>query len=66
MYCNVCNKYIKSSKKLKYHVSSLSVVYSNCRHEYEKIFKVKESTEILIILGLINNIEQYQKIYNNV
>ena len=28
MYCNVCNKYIKSSKKLKYHVSSLSVVYS--------------------------------------
>ena len=35
-------------------------------HEYEKIFKDKESIEILKILSLINNIEEYQKIYNHV
>ena len=31
----------------------------------KKIFK-EESTEILKILGLITNIEEYQKIYNHV
>ena len=55
-------------KKLKYHIFkkktlSLSTVYSKCGHEYEKIFK-EGSIEILKILGLINNIEEYQKIYN--
>ena len=31
-----------------------------------KIFKEEESIEILKILGLITNIEEYQKIYNHV
>ena len=32
----------------------------------KKIFKEEESIEILKILGLINNTEEYQKIYNHV
>ena len=43
-----------------------SIVYSKCGHEYEKIFKEEEPIEILKILGLINNIEEHQKIYNHV
>ena len=70
MYCNVCNKYRKSKKiKISYifkKILSLSIVYSKCGHEYEKIFKEEESVEILKILGLINNIEEYQKTYNHV
>ena len=61
---------IKILKKLyrilKKKTLSLSIVYSKCGHEYEKIFKEEESTEILKILGLIDNIEEYQKIYNYV
>ena len=45
---------------------SLSIVYSKCGHKYEKIFKKEESIEILKVLGLISNIEEYQKIYNHV
>ena len=41
---------------------SLSIIYSKCGHEYEKIFKEEESMEILKIRGLINNIEEGQKI----
>ena len=37
-----------------------------CGHECENIFKEEESIEILKILGLLNNIEEYQKIYNHV
>ena len=37
-----------------------------CDHEYEKIFKEEESIEILKILALINNIEEYKKIYNDI
>ena len=44
---------------------SLSIVYSKCDHKYEKIFKEEESNEILKILGLINYIEEYQKMYNH-
>ena len=44
---------------------SLSIVYSKCGHENEKTFKEEESIEILKILGLINNIEEYHKIYNH-
>ena len=44
---------------------SLSILYSKCGHEYEKAFKEKESIGILKILGLINNIEEYQKKYNH-
>ena len=41
-------------------------MYSKCGHEYEKILKEEESIEILKLLGLINSIEGYQKIYNHV
>ena len=74
MYCNTCNKYRKFKKtKISYIFKKnfqcdpiYSIAYSRCGHEYEKIFKEEESIEILKILGLINNIEEYQKIYNNV
>ena len=51
---------IENFKKLKYYIFkktlSISIVYSKCGHEYEKIFKEEESVEILEMLGLINNI----------
>ena len=47
-----------SSKK----IINISNVYIKCNHEHEKIFKERESIEILKILGLINIIEKYQKI----
>ena len=59
---NVNKKYIIYFQK----TLSLSIVYSKCGDEYEKKFKQEESIEILKILGLINNIEEYQKIYNHV
>ena len=31
----------------------------------KKVFKEQESIEILKIIGLINNIEEYQEIYNH-
>ena len=46
--------------------SSLSIVSSKCGQEYEKKIKEKESIKILKILGLINNIEKYQEVYNHV
>ena len=61
MYCKVCNKYRKFKKTKILHIFkktlSHSIVYSKCDHEYEKIFKEKESIEILKTLGLINDIE---------
>ena len=60
---------IENLQKPKYHIFkkklSLSIVYSKCGHKYEKIFKEEEPIEILKILGLINNIEEYQRIYNH-
>ena len=64
MYCNVCKKYRKSqTTKISYIFKklSLSIVYSKYGHENEKIFKEEELIEILKILGLINNMEEYQK-----
>ena len=59
---------IETLKKLKHiflkKALSLSIVYSKCGHEYENIFKREESFRTLKILGLIDNIEEYQKIYN--
>ena len=58
---------IENLKKLKHQIFfkktlSLSIVYSKCGHEYKEIFKEKELMKIMKILGLINNIEDYQKI----
>ena len=70
MYRNVCKEYRKFKKtKISYifkKTLSLSIVYSKFGNEYEKIFKEEESIEILKIPVLINNIEEYQKIYNHV
>ena len=70
IYCNVCNKYRKSKDiKISFifeKTLALSIVYSKCGHEYKKIFKEEESIEILKILDLNTNIEEYQKIYNHV
>ena len=48
---------IKNLKK----TLSLSIVCSSCGYECGRIFKGEASTEILKIIGLINNIEDYQK-----
>ena len=39
----------------------LSIICIKCKNEEEKIFKEEESIEILKILGLISNIEEYHK-----
>ena len=59
---------IENLKKLKHHIFSkkhqvfllftISVVIN-----INKIFKEEESIEIFKFFGLINNIEEYQKIY---
>ena len=65
LYCVICGKYRKFGKaKISYLLENtlvLSIIYSKCKNEYKKIFK-EESIEILKILGLIDNIEDYQKI----
>ena len=70
MYCNICNKYRKLKKtKISYifkKTLSLSIVYSKCGHEYEKIFNEEKSIEISKILSLINNMKEHNRIYNNV
>ena len=52
---------IKNLQTLKYHVFSTKNIISSCYHEDEKIFKEEESIEILKSLGLIIQIEKYQK-----
>ena len=49
MHCNVCNRYRKLKKKsyISKKTSILSIVYSTCGHEYEKIFEEDKSTKIL-------------------
>ena len=46
--------------KILYMLFTVSVVMN-----MKKIFKEEKSVEIAKILGLIDNIEQYQKIYNH-
>ena len=61
-YCVICGKYRKLEKpKISYLLEKtlvLSIICSKCKNEDEK---EEESIEILKILGLINNIEEYQK-----
>ena len=70
IYWNICNKYRKfKSPKRPYifkKALDLFIVYSNCGHEYKKLFEEEESIEILKILCLISNIEEYQKLYDHV
>ena len=64
--CIICEKYRKfKNPKISYiiKITGLSIVCSNCVNEYKKILKEEESIELLKILGLITNTEQYQKTY---
>ena len=65
----ICDKYRQFEKpNLSYlleQILFLSVIWSKCKKKDEKIFKEEESIEMLKILGLINNIEKYQEIYNH-
>ena len=61
---------IENLKTLKYHILSkkhltLFIVFYKCGNEYEKRLK-EESIKKLKVLGLINNIEDHQKIYCHV
>ena len=60
LYCLICGKYRKLEKsKISYFLEKtlvLSIICSKCKNEDEKIFKEEESSEILKILGLIENI----------
>ena len=69
LYCvNYC-KYRKFEKpKISYLLEKalvLSIICSKCKYEDEKVFKEEESIVMLKIFGLINNIEEHQKIYNH-
>ena len=65
-YCTICSQYRKFEKpKILYLLEktfAFSIICSKCKNENEKIFKEEESIEMLKILGLINSIEEYQKI----
>ena len=64
--CIKCKKYRKFMKpKLSYICHKtllLSSICNKCWGEDEKVSMEQESTEILKILGLNNNIEKYQNI----
>ena len=60
LYCVICGKYRKfENPKISYLLEKtfvLSISCSMCKNEDEKLFKEEESTEILKILGFIENI----------
>ena len=60
LYCGICGNYRKFEKpKISYLLEKtlvLSIICNKCKNEEEKIFKEKESIEILKVLGLIENI----------
>ena len=65
VYCVVCSKQRKFGKsKISYLLEKtlvFSIICCKLKNGDEKIFK-EESIETLKILGLINNIEEYQEI----
>ena len=66
LYCVLCGKYRKFEKpKISYVLEKtlvFSIICSKGKNEDEKMFKEKESIEMLKILDLVNNIEKYQNI----
>ena len=60
MYCVICGTYRKFEKlKISYLLEKTLLVSSickKCKNEDEKLFKEKESIEILKVLGFIENI----------
>ena len=59
LYCIICAKYRKFEKsKILYLLEKrlvLSIIWSKCKNEDEKLFKEGNSIEILKVLGLIEN-----------
>ena len=66
LYFIICGKDRKFEKpKISYLLEKslvLSIICSKCKNEDEKIFKEEEPIQILKILGLISNKEEYHKI----
>ena len=60
MYCVICGTYRKFEKlKISYLLEKtlvVSIICKKCKNEDEKLFKEKESIEILKVLGFIENI----------
>ena len=60
LYCVICGKYKKLKKPkiscLLEKTLVLPIICSKCKNEDEKLLKEEEVTEILKILGLIENI----------
>ena len=65
LYCVFGSNYRKFEKLEVSYLSEktlvLSIICIKYKNKNEKKIKEEESTEILKILGLINNIEDYQK-----
>ena len=65
LYCVICRKCRKFEKpKISYLLEKtlvVSIICNKSENKDEKIFKGEESIEMLKILELINNIEEYQK-----
>ena len=59
LYCITCSNYRKFENPNISHllekILALSIICSNCENEDEKLFKEDKTTEILKILGLIEN-----------
>ena len=70
LYCFICGKYKKFEKTIITYIFEktlvLSFICSKCKNENEAIWKGEESIEILKFIGLMNNMEKHQKIYNHV
>ena len=60
LYCVTCGRYRKfKNPKIAYILKKklvLSITCSKCENEDEKIFKEEESTEMLKIIDLLENI----------
>ena len=59
-YCGICGKYRKFKNLIISYIFEIKLVLfiicNMCKNEDKKIFEEKESTGILQILGLIENI----------
>ena len=66
-YCTKCKSYKELKKPKISNICHKTLLLSTCiRCENEQIIKEKESIGIIKNLGLINNIEEYQKMYDHV
>ena len=73
IYYAKCERYIKPKNFVKpkisyicYKTLILCSICNRCGSKDEQIFKQEESIDKSKILGLINDTEEYQKIYNHV